>query len=555
MYNNLYMFENNLSKLNNIRLKEELKNIPITDCTADIAFVTTANGNIVFMKGEIPTDHTIDPIGYAQGLITPKMKEFVKNDVIVTVGFGTGYILDELYSTVKSKIVIYEPDTKFLRFVFETVDLTQYLTGNRVFISNNINECVEYILKDYLNDDQLDFAISQILSIFYKDDIEQLTEQLYTRLRSKIVDINTIKVLSKKWVNNVIKFVNLDKKFYTIDNFKWKFTGKSALILGAGPSLADNLEKIKLMRDKFTIFAVNKSLEFLEKNEIVPDFAVFADATAVKKNYNLSDEYTSKLNIIADWKAESAIAEFKSKNHIVYFSDNELFIKKYAKELDIQLLPAEQTTSLISLMSANFMGFEKIYFCGFDLAFKEKQPYADVESIDIENNKAIINKQEKQIIEVPSITGDMVQTREDYAVFIKAIETIIKTRGLKNLYNITEFGALIEGMNYTSFDNINVYGEKADIGFEISKFTPCQKDFRKFMDIEKSVIINIHENIMKHSPLNMVINKITNDSTLLYEYLQLELIELSRDMNNQEVIDNFYSKTILAIDKLLAIMN
>ena len=27
------------------------------------------------MKGEIPTDHTIDPIGYAQGLITPKMKE------------------------------------------------------------------------------------------------------------------------------------------------------------------------------------------------------------------------------------------------------------------------------------------------------------------------------------------------------------------------------------------------------------------------------------------------------------------------------------------------
>ncbi|MGN1153516.1 MAG: 6-hydroxymethylpterin diphosphokinase MptE-like protein, partial [Candidatus Gastranaerophilaceae bacterium] len=404
-------------------------------------------------------------------------------------------------------------------------------------------------------DDQLDFAISQILSIFYKDDIEQLTEQLYTRLRSKIVDINTIKVLSKKWVNNVIKFVNLDKKFYAIDNFKWKFTGKSALILGAGPSLADNLEKIKLMRDKFTIFAVNKSLEFLEKNEIIPDFAVFADATAVKKNYNLSDEYTSKLNIIADWKAESAIAEFKSKNHIVYFSDNELFIKKYAKELDIQLLPAEQTTSLISLMSANFMGFEKIYFCGFDLAFKEKQPYADVESIDIENDKAIINKQEKQIIEVPSITGDMVQTREDYAVFIKAIETIIKTRGLKNLYNITEFGALIEGMNYTSFDNINIYGEKADIDYEISKFTPCQKDFRKFMDIEKSVIINIHENIMKHSPLNLVINKITNDSTLLYEYLQLELIELSRDMTNQEVIDNFYSKTILAIDKLLAIMN
>jgi len=269
------MFEKNLSYLNNVRLKEELKNIPITSCISDIGFVNTANGNVVFMKGEIPTDDTIDPIGYAKSLITPQMKEFQKNDVIISVGIGVGYILDELFNTVQSKIVIYEPDTKFLRFIFETVDLTPYLQNDRVFISDDINECINYILKNYLNDDKIEFAISQILSIFYKDDIEQFTEQLYARLRNKIVDINTIKKLSKRWVYNVIQFINLDRKFYSIEDFKWKFTGKNALILGAGPSLKDNIEKIKENRDKFTIFAVNKTLKILEDNNIIPDFTVF----------------------------------------------------------------------------------------------------------------------------------------------------------------------------------------------------------------------------------------------------------------------------------------
>jgi len=548
------MFEKNLSYLNNVRLKEELKNIPITSCISDIGFVNTANGNVVFMKGEIPTDDTIDPIGYAKSLITPQMKEFQKNDVIISVGIGVGYILDELFNTVQSKIVIYEPDTKFLRFIFETVDLTPYLQNDRVFISDDINECINYILKNYLNDDKIEFAISQILSIFYKDDIEQFTEQLYARLRNKIVDINTIKKLSKRWVYNVIQFINLDRKFYSIEDFKWKFTGKNALILGAGPSLKDNIEKIKENRDKFTIFAVNKTLKILEDNNIIPDFTVFADAAYLNKWYDVSEEFTTKLNVIADWKSDFNIAKLKSNKHITYFSDNEIFLKKYAKELEISLFPSEQTTTLIALMCANYMDFEKIYFCGMDLAFKDNIVYYDDRTVDIQNDKAVIDVKEKQIVEVQSIKGAKIKTREDYAIFIKTLETIIKTRGLKNLYNITEFGALIEGMKYTSFDNINIYGTKPNIELELENIKLFDKDFKKCLEKEKAVMINIHENIIKRSPVSLVTKKIVNDSTLLYEYLQLELIELSRNIGQNDAVDNFYSKCILAIDKLLAIM-
>ena len=213
MYNK-GMFENNLAKLNNTRLKEELQNIPLSSCTNDIAFVQTEGGHIVFLKGEIPTDDTTDPVAYAQSLISDEMKEFGINDIIVCVGIGVGYILDELFSTTKAKIVIYEPDSKFLRFVFETVDLTQYLSDKRVCISDSIEECAHFILKNYLNDDKLEFVLSPILSIFYKDDIKRFSDYLYTKLQSKIVDINTIKVLAKVWVKNVLKFIK-KKRSYT----------------------------------------------------------------------------------------------------------------------------------------------------------------------------------------------------------------------------------------------------------------------------------------------------------------------------------------------------
>lgn len=552
MYNN-YMFENNLLKLNNPRLREELNNIPLSECTGNISFAATENGSVVFLKNGIPTDDTQDPAAYAQSLITSKMKELSKNDVIACVGIGVGYILDELYTSTKAKIVIYEPDSKFLRFVFEAVDLTTYLADKRVCISDDINECINFILKDYL-DDRLEFVVSPILALFYKTEIEELSNKLYAGLKGKIVDVNTIKTLSKQWVKNIIQFINMDKKYYSMQDFRWKFSGKTALILGAGPSLADNIEKIKSMREKFVIFAVNKTLNLLYENNIVPDFAVFADPWVVKKHYNLPDEYTSKMNFIVDWKAEHGIKELNSNNLITYFSDNELFLKKYAKTLDIELFPSEQTTTLISMMCAKIMDFEKMYFCGFDLAFKDNQVYSDGDTAEVKDGVAVIGKTPKQIVEVPSITGKMVQTREDYSVFIKSIETIIKANGMKNLYNITDFGALIEGMNYTTFDNINIYGEKPDINAEIAKLPVCQKDFRTILETEKAEMIKIHENIIGRSPIGMVTKKIINNTTLLYEYLQLELIELSRNVGQPEAVDDFYSKSILAIDKLLEII-
>ena len=74
------------------------------------------------------------------------------------------------------------------------------------------------------------------------------------------------------------------------------------------------------------------------------------------------------------------------------------------------------------------------------------------------------------------------------------------------------------------------------------------------MELEKAAMINIHQNVLGHSPIGMVTKKIISNTSILYEYLQLELIELSRNMGQPDAVDTFYSKCILALDNLLAII-
>lgn len=547
------MFNKNIEALKNNRLKETLKNINIADASKNVTFVETLDHNIVFLKNEIPVEETTTPIEYIKSLITDEMKQFEKNDIIISVGFGVGYILDELYSSVKSKIVIYEPDTNFLRFIFETIDLTSFLKDNRVFISDNKEECIKFILKTYLNNDKVEFIQSKVLAIFYQEEMKDFTEELYSKLKNKIVDINTIHLFAKKWVDNIVQFISKDKKYYAVQALKDKFLGKTALVLGAGPSLEDNIEQIKESRSKFTIFAVNKSLAYLEKEGIIPDFAIFGDAQNIVPSTQISTEFLSNITAITDWKTDINIEKLSPKNRCMYFSQNELFLSKYASELNIKLLPAVQSSTILALYSAHLMGFSKIYLCGFDLVFKDNQAYANTEDVTITGEKAVINYRAQNIVQVDTIKGVKANTREDYAIFIESLEELIKEFKINNLYNITDFGALIKGMNYTSFNLINIWSEKIDVQDILNQTKPCNADFRSCLAKEKDIMNNIYSQIMNHAGIHSIIKLIIENTTLLYEYLQFDILELVRNIDNQEYIDKFNTNCILALDKILAI--
>ena len=58
--------------------------------------------------------------------------------------------------------------------------------------------------------------------------------------------------------------------------------------------------------------------------------------------------------------------------------------------------------------------------------------------------------------EVKSVTGEYVKTRADYANFIKQFEMLFARDVSSNFYNLSTFGAFINGMKYVSADELSL---------------------------------------------------------------------------------------------------
>ena len=212
-----------------------------------------------------------------------------------------------------------------------------------------------------------------------------------------------------------------------------KFIGQTALIIAAGPSLNENIEKIKANRDKFVIFAVNKVLRVLEANGITPDFVVCLDASGISATLTGLEDFCSKINCISDLKSDISLLTKTFKKHFITFSKSEVIVNKLANyNKFVKMAEYGGSATTMALVVAHQLGFSKIIFAGLDLAFKNDIMYATGEAIQQTPSGQIVTSNiTKNISRIKSVTGEVVKTRDDYAAFINHFEVLIKDLAIK----------------------------------------------------------------------------------------------------------------------------
>ena len=148
-----------------------------------------------------------------------------------------------------------------------------------------------------------------------------------------MVDINTIKKFSKKWLTNTIENIAAvnETAMYKLSDLTGKFSGQTALIAGAGPSLNDNIAHIQANRNNFIIFCVNKALKYLIQNGITPDFVVCLDASNMNKTVREMESHIERTNCIMDIRTDSALTKMEFNKIFVNFSNTDFLMNKLAK--------------------------------------------------------------------------------------------------------------------------------------------------------------------------------------------------------------------------------
>ena len=550
------MFEKNLEAIDNMSLKRRLSRITPIESRVGISYCVTPTNDYVLLKNELPADDLNNPREAIRKFCDENIKQEMKsNDIIIGFGLGLGYILDELYNKYPSKIFIYEPDLMLLHFVLSNVEMSEFLASGRVYITNDLDELIAKLSQTFITKDKVEIVYLQNYAVVKNKELLMLTQKVFDTCKSKMVDVNTITKFSKKWLINSIENVTKinEGTAYKLSDLDNKFVGQTALIAAAGPSLNDNIEKLRANRNKFVLFAVNKAVKYLLDNGITPDFVVCLDAGNMKKTISGFGENLKNSCCIMDIRTDKNVMAVPFKKFFVNFSDTDFFMKKLLRFNDfMKFNEAGGSASTLALVAAAKMGFSKIVFAGLDLAFKDNVIYTSGETMNrISQEEILVDKVKKNIVRVRSVNGDYVYTREDYEAFIQHFSTIIKELNYNEIYNLSTFGAYIHGVKSAHIEQVlpHVPASMTAVSF----VSPFKFELNDFMQEEFCNINNIISLISKDVFSPALVNAVVK-SVLVYQYLQADVLNVLQRNFEPELAQEFIGKTKLAIKEIVSLL-
>jgi hypothetical protein len=199
-----------------------------------------------------------------------------RSSIIVVSGTALGYhikFLKEKYPD--TKIVAVEKEREILlkcrEFYPETLDSIPAINSLQdiedIFSAidlANFKGIAHYIHKPsyQLNQDFYDEIINNI--------------KLY--ISSRISDLLTRFEFEEKWIENIFKNLKHIENSTDVAALFGKFKDMPGIIVSAGPSLKNNIEELKKVKDRAVIVAVDTSLKILNGHNIEPHFVLTLDA-------------------------------------------------------------------------------------------------------------------------------------------------------------------------------------------------------------------------------------------------------------------------------------
>jgi hypothetical protein len=162
----------------------------------------------------------------------------------------------------------------------------------------------------------------------------------------------------------------------------------------------------------------------------------------------------------------------------------------------------------------------------------------------VSQNDIMVDAVKKHLATVKSVNGGTVQTREDYVSFIHHFEVIIKELKYTEIYNLSKFGAAIEGVKPTEFEYLNLFTPANTVA--LATLTPFKVELQDFIQDEFFNINNIISLLSKGVFSPALVSSIVK-SVLVYQYMQREILTILQRNFEPEIAEDFIAKTKSAI--------
>ena len=331
---------------------------------------------------EIKLHSSYDPIKEAERNIGTFDKG--RSSIIIVSGVALGYhinFLKEKYPDTKIIAVEKEKEILFKCNEYYPETLSGISTINSLHDIESVFSTID--LANFKGIAHYRHKPSYQLNQEFYDEIVNNTKLL---ISSIITDLLTRFEFEEKWIENIFK--NLKHIEYSIDvaELFGKFKGIPGIIVSAGPSLKNNIEELKKIKERAVIVAVDTSLKILKRHNIEPHFVLTLDAQkhSVKHFSGINPQNTiliadivscpSILNSYNGYKIISTTSKYyqdATGNTIRETTPMIDWIEKKCSPLgDIQSGGSVSTSAFDLLLN---MGCDPIILAGQDLAYTGRE--------------------------------------------------------------------------------------------------------------------------------------------------------------------------------------
>ncbi|MGS2778880.1 6-hydroxymethylpterin diphosphokinase MptE-like protein [Robertmurraya sp. GLU-23] len=402
-----------------------------------------------------------DPLKEAEMIINQYKDQILIKDNILFYGIGLGYHIEIfLKNFPNKKVYLYEPDPFIFNCFIEAQSLTENLKGSieDIYIETGTGSSIQFLnsVNNTTKGDLLLIVFPSYERHFpektknfleaFKESFDLITTNYYTHM-----------VYSKRWIINCLKNVPETLNSPNVFEKSHLFNGKPVVIVSAGPSLYDDLEKLKKIKELGLayIFAAGSANKSLLHFGITPDAVITYDPQA--HNVNVFQELiesgrTDIPMIYGTSVGFETLLQFKGPKLHIQTSVDTVSSNYQESEPEI-IINDSMTVAHFALQIAHQLGGEPIILAGQNLAFRENRYYSEGVKYGEWTGEAREEREKRTLLETIDVNGNIIITNYQLNQMRQTIEQYIKSISTE-VINTTKNGAAINGARFVPLEKI-----------------------------------------------------------------------------------------------------
>ncbi len=498
--------------------------------TIDVTKAKSGKHTLLVRKagGEIFIHSKYDPKKEAERFVSQYGEaEIDKYQHVFFYGLGFGYHVEEFAKRFSLKsFSIYEPNPVVFYKYLTTESLSKmpleklkniYIEMDPAGVGSFADNFLSSVNGEVL------FVVLPSYERIFAEAYQRFSDHFLQAVRNKRSSLHTNLGYQKRWVlNSLINFkevVSTPNILHDID--RTKFNGKPALLVAAGPSLDEEIENIRYIKENNLayIFSVGSAINTLIEHDTYPHAACSYDPSV--KNQLVFEKIAAKKItsiplIFGSSIGFEALRKYPGeKLHMVTSQDT---VTPYLLGKEVKKVDDAPSIAVLTINMLLQLGFNPVILVGQNLAIRNDKFYAGGISYH-EQRLEITDSNKDKYFKVEDVYGNKTYTTEGFVKARRQMEQYIQaysnTKGA-NIINTSKGGAKIAGTSFIELkkvvkDQLNIKEVVDSDWFKLEKANSydLQHVSKKLLQLEAQlnelviVINNIYQILRKLHELVM----------------------------------------------------